>query len=219
MIQLTTVSKAFSSGRGRVQALAEVSCTLEAGVFAAVAGRSGSGKSTLLGCVGGLERPDQGEISCFGTPVHRLKDRALSLFQRRQVGFVFQRGNLLSYLNVFENIGFPLTLNGVRGKARSERIEGLLERIGLFNAAKALPHELSGGEAQRVAVARAVAHNPKILLADEPTAHLDSATGREVVALMREMGRASGCTVIMATHDTDILSVADTVLYLRDGQL
>ena len=158
--------------------------------FAAVIGKSGSGKSTLLNCIGGLEPPDRGRITCFGTPIYSLGARELSLFQRRHVGFVFQRGNLLSYLTVAENIGFPLTLNGVRGNERSKRIGELLERIGLGSAAKALPHELSSGETQRVAMARAIAHEPKMLLADEPTANLDTDTGLKVVKLMREMGQA-----------------------------
>jgi len=219
MISLDGVTKSFVSGRGRVRALWDISFSLEESAFAAVIGKSGSGKSTLLGCIGGLERPDRGRIVCFETPVHCLGRRELSLFQRKQVGFVFQRGNLLSYLTVSENIGFPLTLNRVGAGARQRRIDELLDRIGLASAARALPHELSGGETQRVAVARAVAHYPKILLADEPTANLDSASGRAVVSLMREMGGAFGSTVIMATHDTDIIEASDTVLHLRDGQV
>ncbi len=219
MIELDGVTKIFQSGRGRVQALSDVSFLLPEAAFAAVVGKSGSGKSTLLACIGGLESPDSGSILCFGTPVHRLGGRQLSLFQRRLVGFVFQRGNLLSYLTVSENIGFPMTLNRVDAKECKKRIDELLDRIGLASAAGAMPHELSGGEAQRVALARAIAHHPKMLLADEPTANLDSATGREVTALMREMGKDFGCTVFMATHDTEIVDAADTVLYLRDGRL
>jgi len=219
MIALDGVTKSFVSGRGRVKALSDISFSMEDSVFAAVIGKSGSGKSTLLSCIGGLERPDRGSIVCFGTSIHSLDSRELSFFQRKHVGFVFQRGNLLSYLTVSENIGFPLTLNRVGAGNRKRRIDELLDRIGLASAAKALPHELSGGETQRVAVARAVAHYPKMLLADEPTANLDSATGRGVVELMREMGEAFGCSVIMATHDTDIIEASDTVLYLRDGQV
>ncbi len=219
MIALDGVTKSFVSGRGRVKALDEVSFSMEDSVFAAVIGKSGSGKSTLLSCIGGLERPEHGSIVCFGTPVHSLGSRELGLFQRKHVGFVFQRGNLLSYLTVSENIGFPLILNRVGAGDRKRRIDELLDRVGLSSAARALPHELSGGETQRVAVARAVAHYPKMLLADEPTANLDSATGRGVVELMREMGGDFGCSVIMATHDTDIIEASDTVLYLRDGQV
>lgn len=219
MIVLDGVTKTFRSGRGRVKALSDVSFSLGDNAFTAVIGKSGSGKSTLLSCIGGIEHPDRGSIFCFETPIHSLGGREMSRFQRRHVGFVFQRGNLLSYLTVAENVEFPLILNNIGILQRKNRIDELLDRIGLSAAAKALPHELSGGEIQRVAVARAVAHNPKMLLADEPTANLDSATGSEVVQLMREMGKAFSCSVVMATHDTDIIEASDTVLYLQDGRV
>jgi ABC-type lipoprotein export system ATPase subunit len=219
MIELETVTKTFQSGRGKVKALSDISLLIASFGFAAVVGKSGSGKSTLLNCMGGLEPPGTGNIICFGTPIYSLSNRELSLFQRRHVGFVFQRGNLLSYLNVVENIGFPLTLNGFTGKARSKRVSELLDCIGLGSAAKARPHELSSGEAQRVAMARAIAHNPKMLLADEPTANLDSETGRSTVQLMHDMGRDHGCTIVMATHDMEIISTATQVIHLKDGQI
>jgi putative ABC transport system ATP-binding protein len=219
MIQVKAVTKAFRSGRGRIRALDDVSFFIETGWFTAVIGKSGSGKSTLLNCIGGLEAPDNGTIDCFGTVVSSLSARELSRFQRREVGFVFQQGNLLSYLTVAENIGFPLALNGLDGSRRSNRISALLDRIGLPSAANALPRELSTGEAQRVALARAIAHHPKILLADEPTANLDTATGRKAVQLMRELGRDHGCTIIMATHDNEITATADSVIHLKDGRI
>ena len=180
-------------------------------------GKSGSGKSTLLNCIGGLEMPERGEIRCFETVVNRLAARQLSLFQRRHLGFVFQRGNLLSYLTVAENIGLPLTLNDVTGAERTHRIEALLEGTGLAEAARALPHELSGGETQRVSVARALAHRPRLLLADEPTANLDTDSGRQVVELLRRLSAEDGATIIMATHDRDILNDVDQIIYLKDG--
>lgn len=219
MIRMSHVSKTFRSGRGHVNAISDLSFSIPSGNFAAVIGKSGSGKSTLLNCMSGLESPDQGEILCFGTPLHRLKAAQLSRFQRSHLGFVFQRGNLLSYLTVDENIGLPLTLNGIVGKARARRIASLLEAIELTSAARALPHELSGGETQRVSVARAVAHQPKLLLADEPTANLDTATGLGIVNMMRHLGTDRGCTIIMATHDHDIIDVADSIIRLKDGQL
>ena len=219
MITLIGVTKTFRSGRGRVDALVDVSMEVSTGGFAAIMGKSGSGKSTLLNCIGGLELPDQGEVCCFDTPINRLVPSRLSMFQRRHLGFVFQRGNLLSYLTVAENIGLPLTLNGVTGAAYTQRIQTLLEEIGLAGAAKALPHELSGGETQRVSVARAVAHRPRLLLADEPTANLDTGSGRRVVNLMRRLSVEDGCTIIMATHDRDIIHDADQILYLKDGKL
>jgi len=219
MIQLSHITKSFRSGRGQVKAIADVSLSVDTGRFAAIEGVSGSGKSTLLHCIGGLETPDRGEVLCFGTSIYRLTAAKLSLFQRRHLGFIFQRGNLLSYLTVAENIGLPLTLNGIAGTARAKRIEELLADIDLKPAAMALPHELSGGETQRVSVARAIAHHPKLLLADEPTASLDTATGQRVVQLMRDLGKDYGCTIIMATHDRDITDTADPVIGLKDGQV
>ena len=219
MIRLDAVTKVFRSGRGRIRALDDVSVAFEAAKFTALVGKSGSGKSTLLNCIGGLEPPDEGSINCFGTEINGLGARELSRFQRRQVGFVFQQGNLLSYLTVAENIGFPLALNHVGRKVRDRRIDELLHCIDLPTAANALPRELSSGEAQRVALARAIAHHPNILLADEPTANLDTATGRQAVNLMRDLGRDHRCTILMATHDNDITATADRVIRLRDGRI
>ncbi|MEJ2154106.1 MAG: ABC transporter ATP-binding protein [Desulfobacteraceae bacterium] len=213
------MTKAFHSGRRRITALDDVSLSIEAGRFTAVTGKSGSGKSTLLNCIGGLEPPDKGSINCFGTTIYSLSAGELSRFQRQEVGFVFQQGNLLSYLTVADNIGFPLALNGVNRRLRSKRVITLLHRIGLPSAANALPKELSSGEAQRVALARAIAHRPRILLADEPTANLDSATGQQAVQLMRELGRDHQCSIIMATHDNDITAIADSVICLKDGRI
>lgn len=219
MIQMTSVTKTFKSGRGAVTALDQVTLSIAPGEFAAVIGKSGSGKSTLLNSLGGLEPPDQGSIVCFGAPIYSLHGRKLSLFQRQHMGFVFQRGNLLSYLTVAENIGFPLTLNGIVGNDRLKRIDELLDRIELLGAEKAFPHELSMGEAQRVATARAVAHYPKMLLADEPTASLDTESGRRIVELIGDLGKDFGCTVIMATHDRDITRTANPVICLKDGRI
>lgn len=219
MLSVSGVTKTYRSGRGLVHALTDVGLAVPAGGFAALMGKSGSGKSTLLNCIGGLEMPDQGEIRCFETRIDRLAARRLSLFQRRQVGFVFQRGNLLSYLTVADNIGLPLALNGIGGMERTRRIETLLAEIDLAGAARAMPHELSGGETQRVSVARAVAHRPRLLLADEPTAHLDTASGGRVIDLMRRLGAESGCTIVMATHDRDVIHHVDQIIRLEDGKV
>jgi putative ABC transport system ATP-binding protein len=213
------ISKEFRSGRGRVQALADVSFSIETGKAVAVVGKSGSGKTTLLNCVGGLERPERGKVSCFGVDILSLSGKALCLFQRRNAGFVFQYGNLLSYLTVFENVAFPLTLNGIRGKGKEKRVRELLERIGLPDVGAALPHELSGGELQRVSVARAIAHSPKMLLADEPTSSLDSTTGWNLIELMFDMGKEQGCTMVVSTHDPEIIDLADASIHLRDGKI
>jgi putative ABC transport system ATP-binding protein len=192
---------------------------LETGKIAAVVGKSGSGKTTLLNCIGGLERPEKGVVSCFGTDIYALSTKNLSLFQRKNIGFVFQYGNLLSYLTVFENIALPLRLNGIEGKQKELRVKELLEKVNLSNAEAALPRELSGGEIQRVSVARAIAHSPGLLLADEPTASLDSVTGKNLVALMFEMGRNQKCTLIISTHDPEISELADQIIKIKDGKI
>lgn len=219
MIRVQEISKEYRSGRGKVRALIDVSFTIEKNNTVAVFGKSGSGKTTLLNCLGGLEQPERGKITCFGVEIHSLSEKALCLFQRRNMGFVFQHGNLLSYLTVYENIAFPLSLNNFDKKTISKRVHELLEKVGLAETGPALPYELSGGEVQRVSVARAMAHSPQILLADEPTASLDTDTGRDLVQLMFKMGREHGCTMIIATHDQKIINLADAFLPLRDGRI
>lgn len=219
MIEVVRVSKAYRSGRGRVSALRDLSFILASGANLVIMGKSGSGKTTLLNCIGGLERPDSGSITCFGAALNALPARALSDFQRRHLGIVFQHGNLISYLNVFDNIGFPLRLNQVDPKTRTLRVQELLDQIGLAGAGKALPNELSGGEVQRVSFARAMAHRPKMLLADEPTASLDSETGSELTRLMFAMAAEQKCTMIIATHDPEIAASAAATLHMRDGTI
>jgi len=185
----------------------------------AVVGKSGSGKTTLLNCIGGLERPDTGTVTCLGQDIHALSRRSLSLFQRQHLGFVFQFGNLLSYLTVYENIDFPLALNGVPRKERDVRVLELLERVGLLDSQQALPRELSGGEVQRVSFARAIAHGPQVLLADEPTASLDSDTARDLVQLMVEVVQEQASSLIVSTHDPVVIDLADSIMHLRDGRV
>jgi ABC-type lipoprotein export system ATPase subunit len=217
MVRAEGLHKGFSSGRGRVEALRDVSLHVREGANLIVVGKSGSGKTTLLHCVAGLEKPDRGSITCLGVEIQALGRKALSLFQRRNLGFVFQFGNLISYLTVYDNIAFPLVLNGFSGRQASRRIRDLLERMELGHMGAALPRELSGGEIQRVAFARAIAHSPRILLADEPTASLDSKTGRRLIELILEMSRESGCTAVIATHDPEIIELADAKMALKDG--
>ncbi|MBI1912410.1 MAG: ABC transporter ATP-binding protein [Deltaproteobacteria bacterium] len=219
MIKIENLTKEFRSGRGQVRALSGISLELPQGVTAAIYGKSGSGKTTLLNCIGGLERPEAGKVVCFGNDIHSLTSRDLSLFQRKHMGFVFQQGNLLSYLNVFENIAFPLVLNNASKQDKENRVKELLEKIGLKGAGKAMPQELSGGEMQRVAVARAIAHCPKLLIADEPTASLDTATGTSLVELLFDLGREGKSTVLLSTHDEDIIRLADTGVHIKDGRL
>jgi ABC-type lipoprotein export system ATPase subunit len=219
LVEILGVGKIYRSGRRQVEALCDVSCTVERGTALAVVGKSGSGKTTLLNCIGGLERPDRGTVTCLGQDIHALSRRSLSLFQRQHLGFVFQFGNLLSYLTVYENIDFPLALNGVPRKERDGRVLELLERVGLRDSQQALPRELSGGEVQRVSFARAVAHGPQVLLADEPTASLDSDTARDLVQLMLEVVQEQASCLIVSTHDPVVINLADNIMHLRDGRV
>jgi len=219
MLQCQDITKKYISGRGEMYALRNVSFDAAPAAMLVIVGKSGSGKTTLLNCMGGLDRPDSGRVLYEGRDLQGLSQRELSLFLRREAGFVFQFGNMLSYLTVFENIAFPLTLNGMTKPEKKHRTQQLLERIGLSDAGPALPHELSGGEVQRVAVARALAHRPKLLLADEPTASLDSATGRSLIDLMFSMGKENMCTMVLSTHDTEVIDLADQCIRICDGRV
>jgi ABC-type lipoprotein export system ATPase subunit len=219
VIEAENISKRFQSGRGMVEALSHVSFSVEKERSLTIVGKSGSGKTTLLNCVGGLEKPDSGDIRCNGVSINRLSASEASRFRRRNVGFVFQSGNLLSYLNVLENVALPLALNGWKEKEKEKRARELLDRVGLADAAAAMPNELSGGETQRTAFARAIAHFPKILLADEPTANLDSETGMRLIRLMTELSRHNGCVLIVSTHDREIIRLSDNTLQLQDGKI
>ncbi len=219
MIEVFNVSKHFGSGAGRVQVLSGISFKLEKGKMLTIIGKSGSGKSSLLNCLGGLDTPDSGRINCFGIDINSLSEKKRCLFQRKNLGFIFQSSNLLSYLTVFENIIFPLVLNGFGKKEREKRVARLLEMLGLEAVVKAMPHELSGGQAQRVAFARAIAHSPRLLLADEPTANLDTQTGLNLIELMVRIGAEHNSTIIVATHDNEIMKYTDATLHLMDGKI
>lgn len=219
MIDVIDIEKKFRSGQTAITVLSAISFHLDTGKTLAVVGKSGSGKTTLLNCLGGLDRPDHGSISCLGTDITALSARKLSAFQRTRLGFVFQYGNLLSYLTVRENILFPLILNRVTPERRNRRVDELLEETQLSHVAESRPRELSGGQAQRAAFARAIAHSPALLLADEPTASLDTETGLSLIQLMNRLGRQQSCTIVISTHDTDIIRHSDTTLHLRDGRI
>lgn len=219
MITVQSLSKKFVSGRGHVSALADISFSVEHGRGVILAGRSGSGKTTLLNCIGTLEVPDSGSIICNGTDICRLNARQRALFRRKEVSFVFQSGNLLPWLTVEENLQLPLELNNITNKQQRYRIEELLETFGLSGYEKALPAELSGGEAQRITFARAIAHTPSILLADEPTASLDSVNGKQLIELTFSLCHTKGTSLLIATHDQELLEMAETVITLKDGRL
>lgn len=219
MIELLAVSKEFRSGRGHIAALSEITFSSAMGQGLVLAGRSGSGKTTLLNCLGTLEKPDSGNIFINGVNLCTLSPQQRTRFRSKEVGFVFQAGNLLPWLTVAENLRFPLELNKVQGRNQLKRIEELLDTFGLLGYGKALPLELSGGEAQRVAFARAIAHTPALLLADEPTASLDSQNSNQLISMMFSLCKNHGTTLIIATHDQDLVAMADSVVFLRDGKM
>jgi putative ABC transport system ATP-binding protein len=213
------VSKSYQFGRAMVRALRDVSLKVYAGEFLAAAGPSGSGKSTLLNLVGCLDRPDQGTVFVDGVDVSRLPARALSPIRRDRLGFIFQTFNLVPVLTAFENVEYPLLVKGGSARERTARVRELLERVGLGDKAKRRPHELSGGERQRVAVARALVNRPALVLADEPTANLDSASGAAVLDLMNDLRTQDGVAFLFASHDSRLLSRMDRIIALRDGAL
>jgi putative ABC transport system ATP-binding protein len=219
MIRCTDIRKIYRQGENEIVALAGVSLEIAAGAFAAVMGPSGSGKSTLLHLIGGLDRPSDGELLVDGRLIAQMTDNQVTLFRRAKIGFVFQFFNLLPTLTASENVALPLVLGGESKSAAENRAEELLGRVGLEKRRDHLPEELSGGEIQRVAIARALAYRPPILLADEPTGNLDSATGDSILNLLRHISREDGCTVVMVTHSQEAARRADRVILLRDGRL
>lgn len=218
-IQFENVYKNYDLGKVSVQALRGISFAVEQGEFITVMGPSGSGKSTLLNLIGLIDAPDQGRVLMQDQVVDFAKDLGLAKLRRQLIGFVFQSFNLIPILNVKENVGYPLLNSAMALSEREQRIAKLLGMVGLSGLEKRFPHELSGGQRQRVAIARALIHSPGVVLADEPTANLDSETGKMVVALMRQMNQEQKVTFILATHDPSIISQADHVLKICDGKL
>jgi putative ABC transport system ATP-binding protein len=219
-IEVNGLKKSYEMGASEVHALRGVSLRVEEGERVFLGGPSGSGKSTLLHIIGCLDRYDGGSVSIGGKDVALSDDRDISDFRARNIGFVFQNFNLLPVLNVLENVEYPLMLN--RGKShgqRREQVKGMLEAVGLGAHAGHFPNELSGGQRQRVAIARALVHRPRLLIADEPTANLDSATGDSIMDLMLGLSRSHGSTVIICTHNPELLGKAERRVMLRDGLL
>lgn len=211
------VRKRFGAGDTQVEALRGVDMVLEEGEFLAVMGPSGSGKSTLLHLVGGLDRPTEGEVVVGGEELTSLDDDSLTLLRRRRIGFVFQFFNLLPILTAEENVALPLLIDGVDQKEASRRAVAAMESVGIAHRRSHRPSELSGGEQQRVAVARALVTEPVLILADEPTGNLDSASGDLVIALLRRLVDERRQTILMVTHDPKDAAVADRIMTLRDG--
>jgi putative ABC transport system ATP-binding protein len=218
MIEMRDIRKAYATGRLQVQALKGVDLDVDRGEFVAVVGPSGSGKSTLMNLLGCLDTPTSGLYRLSGETVGGLDRNRLAEIRNRHVGFVFQNFNLLPYATALENVELPLLFGGVPGKERRERARTMLEKVDLADRMDHRPSELSGGQMQRVAIARALVNRPTMVLADEPTGNLDSASGKGIVGLFEELN-ANGQTVVMITHDMGIARIASRVVQIRDGEI
>ena len=218
-IKLVDVCRQYHLGSIDVDALNNINLEIDQGEFVALVGPSGSGKSTLLNLLGGLDHPTEGEIQIQGIELQSAGEEDLTRHRRHNVGFIFQTFNLLPTLTALENVALPLMLGGVGKNERIQRATALLERVGLGHRLDHRPTELSGGEQQRAAIARALINNPKIILADEPTGNLDSSIGAEVMKLLRELNTERGVTLIIVTHDPEVAAYADRIVHLRDGQI
>ena len=220
IVSVENVTKTYHLGKTEVPALRGVSLEIHAGEFLAVAGPSGSGKTTLLNLIGCVDTPTAGVVRVDGKDTSALSERALTDLRLRRIGFIFQSFNLVPVLSVFQNVEFPLLLQGGLTRAeRQARVLGLLEAVGLSDHARHRPSELSGGQRQRVAVARALVGRPRLVLADEPTANLDSTTGATIIDLMRDMNQRDQTTFLFSTHDQKVMAHAHAVVRIADGQL
>ncbi len=217
LIEICRVGKRFPTAGGYFEALADVDAVIPKGRLTILKGRSGSGKTTLLNIIGALDTPTSGKVLIGGRDVGGFSERERDDLRRMQMGFVFQAVSLIPSLTACQNVEFSLRLAGIR-KGRKERVEECLSLVGLANRAKHMPAELSGGEQQRVAIARAIAHRPQILLADEPTAELDSAMAAHITQLLQELTRKEGITVLMTTHDTGLMDAGDMIIELENGR-
>jgi putative ABC transport system ATP-binding protein len=219
MIRLRELVKTYGEGPNRVEALKGIDLDIAIGEFVSVMGPSGSGKSTLLNLVSALDTPSSGQIIIDGQEVGNLDDDALTLFRRRKIGLIFQFFNLLPTLSAIDNVLLPLMLEGKTNENDRDRARLILNEVGLAQRSSHRLHQLSGGEMQRVAIARALILSPRLLLADEPTGNLDSATGQTVLKLLREMCERHETTVVMVTHDRNAASMGDRIVTLKDGRL
>ncbi len=211
--------RTYQTGQSTVDAVADISLELAPGEFVAVVGPSGCGKSTLLHLCGGMDRPSSGRLQLEGVDLASLDEEALTRLRRTRIGFVFQSFNLLPTLTLLENIALPLLLGGGGDRASFDAARALAGRVGLDQRMSHYPSQLSGGEQQRGTIARALAHRPALVIADEPTGNLDSENGSQVLALLGELNRDSGVTLLLATHAADVAAAADRVVSLRDGRV
>jgi putative ABC transport system ATP-binding protein len=218
-VRLKEVAKVYQAGTVQVDALNSISLDIPSHCFSVLIGASGSGKTTLLNLIGCIDAPTSGTVEVCGEAIAALRDDSLSEFRARNIGFIFQNFSLVPVLSAFENVEYPLLLVGMPSSERRKRTFAMLEAVGLTRQALQRPNELSGGQKQRVAIARALVKGPQIVLADEPTANLDSATGASIIELMRHVQRESHTTFIFATHDPQLMSHADETFAIRDGEL
>jgi putative ABC transport system ATP-binding protein len=219
VVRLDHVSRVYHVGSVPIPAVRDISLAIQPRMFSVVVGPSGSGKTTLLNMIGCIDVPDSGQIEVSGENVLRLSDNALADFRARNIGFIFQSFNLIPVLSAFENVEYPLLLLNVSPAERRRRTSAMLVAVGLEAQTKQRPNELSGGQKQRVAIARALVKEPALVLADEPTANLDSATGTAIVTLMRRMQEQFHTSFIFSTHDPRLMAEADQTFSIRDGQL
>ena len=218
MIEMTAIRKVYSTGRMEVEALKGVNLTIGDNEYVSIVGPSGSGKSTLMNLIGCLDTPSSGTYMLSGGNVAGLDRNQLAEVRNKKIGFVFQSFNLLPYATALENVALPLLFAGMSDKKRNERAKEMLERVGLGERMDHKPTELSGGQMQRVAIARALANNPAIILADEPTGNLDSASGHAIADLFGEL-HAAGQTIVMITHDSGLAKIASRSIHIRDGEV
>ncbi|OQX50798.1 ABC transporter ATP-binding protein [candidate division CPR3 bacterium 4484_211] len=218
MIELKNVSRCYYLGGEEIRALNQVSLTVEDGSFLALVGPSGSGKSTLLNLLGGLDRPDHGEILVDGQAIHKLSDKQLARYRREKIGFVFQTFHLIPAYTTYENVILPLQFTTLPGKEKQDRALAALKTVGLADRLRHRPNQLSGGQQQRVAIARALVNHPQIILADEPTGNLDSKNGAEIVNFLKGLSQ-QGITIVMVTHNLEMAAKAKRTVRLKDGKI
>ncbi len=216
LIEINHVKRVFSTASGDFEALKDINAKIPKGVLTILKGRSGSGKTTLMNIVGALDNPTAGSIVIDGKEIGKMSDKEKEQLRRTQIGFVFQAVSLIPTMNAYQNVEFSMRMAGIKGDY-SKRVEECLKMVGLGSRMKHMPSEMSGGEQQRVAIARAIAHSPSIILADEPTAELDSAMAAEVTKLFQEMTRNENVTIVMTTHDTGLMDAGDMVIELENG--
>ena len=217
ILKAENLVKIYGQGENEVKALNDVSLEIEEGEFVSIVGSSGSGKSTLLNMLGGLDRLTSGDIYINNKKLGDMKDEELTIFRRRNIGFVFQNYNLVPILNVYENIVLPIELDGM--KIDEEYIDSIINTLGLNQKLTNMPNNLSGGQQQRVAIARAIATKPAIILADEPTGNLDSKTGMDVIGLLKMTSQKFNQTIVMITHNEEIAQLADRIIRIEDGKI